>query len=391
METQPHSKHPPIKGLDVGFTQAEKLKLNTRMQRLFNVGYLMEGEFQTTLREQIGRLIGKEHTILFNSCTSAYEALIPYLMDHRGVKAICFQANVFPSPAFVAWKLGLKISWADIDKDHMCPLVPDLNAAFSRTPFQALALQWTGGWMSSECELIRDWCRMHSVILIEDCSQALGSKMVPIGGDVRTFHSAGVWGDVAISSLAGTKPHLHCGQGGFLCTNDPAMALFVFQQKNYGRTEMFSKGKFTDMGHNYHMTEMQAVVGTVMAETMEKRIGQRANLLKYGYGALTEKLMMLGSQKGRANLYKLMVELPQGVSKSDFTDHLKSHDIGLSTALYDFVTPFLDVWKGEFSNLHLPECVSHSRTHVCLPMHNLLTVTDAQWVTGVVNRYLEDL
>jgi dTDP-4-amino-4,6-dideoxygalactose transaminase len=167
------------------------------------------------------------------------------------------------------------------------------------------------------------------------------------------------------------------------------LALFVFQQKNYGRTEMFSKGKWIDMGHNFHMTEMQAVVGTVMAETMEKRIKQRQDLHKFGYGALHEEgLSALGNWSGRPNLYKFMIRLPKGV-KSDFTDHLQSHDIGLSTALYDFVTPHLEVWGGVWDGKEFPKAQAHAEEHVCLPMHNLLTTSDAQWVTGVVNRYFE--
>ena len=387
METKKTEKHPPIQGLDVFFTVEEQNRLLIRMDELFKSGYLMMGPWQEGLQRTFGALTNKKFAVAFNSCTSAYECLIPYLQKHLGVKSMCFQANIFPSPVMAAIgarsvEFPMDIVWADINRFDMCPLVEDLEMAYEHKQFQAAVFQWTGGWAPTDIREIREWCDMHEVYMIEDLSQALGTLV--------HGHSVGTIGDIAITSLAGTKPQLHSGQGGLLSTNGVALAEYVFRKKNYGRTQMFSKGEFVDMGHNFHMTEMQGVVASVMAETMEKRISEREHLMKYGYGALHPDIKLLGNRETcRPNLYKLMVELPSYVVKSDFIDHLEQENIGLSTALYDFVTPHLDVWENDFRRFSFVKCLKHAKKHVCLPMHNKLTVPDAQYVTGVVNRYLE--
>jgi len=337
------------------------------VNKVIKKGHLIWGEMQERLQANFSQMTGKKHAVTFNSDTSALEALFSILM-RSGCSTFAFQGNCFPSPAFAARRQGAKIKWVDIDIVAMAPRIDQLEAAL---PFDVLVLQYTAGFVPDWVGEIAEWCRQRGIFFIEDCAQAVGT--------MKNGKYAGSFGDAAGFSLAATKP-LMTGQGGVLVTDDGEIAERLFYLKNYGRTQLFMKGDYVDEGWNSHMTEVQAAVGVALFQTFEGRIEERTRLAAVYDKMLCEIGTPLGHRGGRPNFYKYPFLLPERVPKAEVKRRMLESGIELGSSVYDFVTPHLSVFKGEYEAVKLPETIVYAGRHICLPMHNLLTEKDAEYV-----------
>lgn len=357
-----------IKGMEVVVLEDEKQRILESVSHICDTGYFMWGDYQEALCEKFKELTGKEHAVTFNSCTAALEVLFKWLGSGN---TVCLQANAFPSPAYAAVRAGSVVTWSDIDEDEMTPGIADLNTAYERDKFATVVLQWTGGYVPSYIDVLRSWCDTRKVHFIEDASHSAGSAVGP--------NKAGSWGDTAVFSLAATKP-LQTGQGGVLLTNDVHLARFCFMMKNYGRTEMFQKGEYLHAGYNMHMTEIQAAIGLVMFEGMEGRIAKRYQVLDRMVESGPKTSRLLGNwRNARPNLYKVVFRIAHE-RKDALKAHLAAANIELGSSIYDFVTPLLPVFGGLFDKLKFPQCARFAKEHVCLPMHDALTLEDGEYV-----------
>lgn len=364
-----------IRGMQVVFSEAEIAAVLGRIEGALRRGWVMWGPEQEELQRRFAELTGRRHAVTFSSATAALEVVFRWLR-RRGARTVAFQANNFPSPPMAALRAGLSLAWVDIDPRRLCPSLADLQAARAETRFEALALTWTGGFVSDEAAEIRRWCERESVTLVEDASHAAGARA---GG-----RPAGSLGDVAVFSLAATKA-LHTAQGGMLVTDDPELAQTAFRMKNYGRTELFQRGRYVERdGMNAHMTELQAALGNALLDTVADRIAARARLARL-YRPYLERcgLEALGCQgEGfEPNWYKCPVQLPSAEALGPLRAHLEVRGVELGSAMYDFVTPALDVW-GKLARPAeaFPRALDYSRRHTCLPMHNGLGPEDIERV-----------
>lgn len=363
-----------VRGMEVAISERDRIQILTGMEEILEKGWLMWGDWQEKLQDQFKQRTGRKHAVTFNSATSALEVLFRWLTVTKGSERIAMQANCFPSPAFAAERAGMEVVWCDIEPSLLCPSVQQLDELHQRTDFDVLLIQWTGGFMSSEVAEVMAWAGERHVFVVEDASHSAGSSD-------RLNVPAGNQGHAAVFSLAATKP-LQTAQGGMLLTDDEAVATYAFQMKNYGRTEMFQKGVYVQSGFNMHMTEIQAVVGAVLIESMDAAVAWRHRLATIMRSYVEQTTAsVLGCWEGRPNLYKMVVWLPVGVDKAQLKETFAAKDIEMGSSLYDFVTPELPMFNGgEAFGTRFPKTTEYVASHVCLPLHNAMTLEDAERV-----------
>src|SRR5262249_15051667 len=96
---------------------------------------------------------------------------------------------------------------------------------------------------------IVDIARRHGLVVIEDCSQSHGATL-----DGR---HTGTFGSVGVFSLYPTK-NLGCfGDGGIVCTSDPAIADRLKLLREYGWRRRYQS---ETPGHNSRLDELQAAI-----------------------------------------------------------------------------------------------------------------------------------
>lgn len=354
-----------IAGMKVVITDDQRKEIGEAIDSILVRGWLMEGPWQEKLVGQFTGWTGRSHGVTYGSESSALLAVFARLAQTTERRAVLVQANAFPSVPMAARAGGFNVGFVDVDADMVMDQ-QELEAVLEVTDVAAVVIQWNGGYVSRRVGHLQALCDGAGVMLIEDCAHASGSH----GLDGS---AAGSYGDVAVFSLAATKP-LMTGQGGMLLTDDEDLATWAFQFKNYGRTDWFQKGEYVIEGGNFHMTEMQAAVGTVLFPYMEQAIGYRRSLLD----AMTEgvEVHLLGDRGGAPNLYKVPIGCSPG-SAAALREIAAESDIELGSEIYSFVTTELPCWRGEFDEVEVPMARMMARSHICLPMHNGLTMRDA--------------
>jgi len=358
-----------IHGMAVHVTDSQRAKIGQAIDTILEKGWLMWGDWQDELSAKMAALTGKKNVVTFNSATSALEILFTWL-ERNGKHRVGIQANSFPSVAFAARRAQFDVVFVDIDIATMSPTVEQLEGLRLDT----FVLQHNGGFITKEIRQLMQYCDEMEIFMVEDASHAAGSEW--------TSNRAGHFGHAAVSSLAATKP-LQTGQGGLLYTNDDDLAQFGFQMKNYGRTEMFQKGVYVEEGWNAHMTEMQAAIGVILLADMDAAIEFRyvlADIMLDGIRGLVPLGTAAALRAGtKPNLYKLPFLAESLIQREALEEHLLHDNIEPGSAIYRFVTPQLRLFGSEFAG-PWPNTVKFSLEHFCLPLHNAMSIEDAERV-----------
>jgi len=362
-----------IPGMAVHVSVEQRSQILGRIDRILEKGWLMWGDEQDELKRKFCERAAVDYAETFNSATSAIEIVGTWLAaaaPDRPPYALV-QANSFPSVAMALSRAGLKPVFVDVDRETMQFSGDVVEEALDVYDAVMVVIQHNGGYVTSGVEDVRTVCTNRGVFLLEDCSHAAGSKLNGVG--------VGHWGDAAVFSMAATKP-LQTGQGGMLLTDDAGLVEFAFRAKNYGRTEMFQKGRYVQDGWNAHLTEIQAAVGNVLHESLDDAIDYRQRLLSImedtaGFGF--DEIRLGLDPAAEPNLYKVPVVLPSGVSADEARQVFAEDNIELGSSIYNFVTPDLEVFSGRFDRLDTPNAAWLAEHHVCLPMHNRMSDDDA--------------
>lgn len=143
---------------------------------------------------------GWRYCVTTNSCTAALQLAVRCLDLPRASWGVAVPSMTFCSDAHVVAQEGHRIHWLDCDQ-HGQAMLP---REWPRHMRAAIAVHFGGRPMD-----LSPWQSLQGRI-IEDCAHSLGSDQRPQG-----------W--CACYSFHAVKP-LACGDGGAICTNDPALA-----------------------------------------------------------------------------------------------------------------------------------------------------------------------
>jgi len=361
-----------IRGTDVKFTAEEQGAMMARLRDVVESNFFMWGDQQEEFQIHMAGMTGRKYAMTYSHVTQATEAIFDILFNWKTAKCIvAFQGNQFPSVMFAAQRQAYDIEWVDVQPESMAPALVDVERMYRQRKFDVLVLQHTGGFITDEVESIAAWCKANKVFFLEDASQAMGT--------FKEGWAAGHWGDISVISLSATKFLTTGGQGGIVLFDDKSLWDPLFQRKVYGRSEMFQKGDWVTKGWNCQMTEMQAAVGNALFPFLDGWIAHRRKIADV-YEQLFDdtSLRPCGHRSDRPNWYKYPVMLPPDVDRQQFKEYLLAQGVQCSSEIYSQPTYSMGSFGGEFSDVSLPGSEKFSRHHVCLPMHNAMSMKDAE-------------
>jgi len=220
--------------------------------------WLTAGRFTDELESGLAKFFPLASALLVNSGSSANlvaaSALTsPSLGDRRvrpGDEIITVAAG-FPTTVNPILQIGAVPVFIDVE---LCTYVPTLDAIAAavgpRT--RGVMIAHTMG-IPFDAAGAAELCRKHGLWLIEDCCDALGTKLQ--GRNVGTF------GDLATLSFYPAH-HITKGEGGAVATDDPQLARIARSFRDWGR-DCYCSG-----GHN---------------DTCRQRFGQQFGTLPFGY------------------------------------------------------------------------------------------------------------
>ncbi len=349
-------------------------ELMTLIERVLSSGQYIDGEFVQQAEAGMAALCGVKHAVALNSGTDALFLGMKALGIGPGDEVIT-PPNSFVASTAAIVHVDARPVFVDVLPDQNIDPDQIAKAITPRTK-AIMPVHLTG--RIADMQPILDLAQRHSLFVIEDAAQSIGSTY-----DGRL---AGSIGHVGCFSTHPLKNLNTCGDGGFLTTNDDAVAAAVRQLRNHG---MADRNTVTQFGYVSRMDALQAAIVNYrfgkLGETIRAR---RENAARYRALLDAELVFMPPDRQIEFNTYHTFVV--QVDRRDALQRHLAGHSIG--TAIH-YPVPIhlqpaaaaLGYKAGDF-----PVTERQAQRILTLPVHPSLRLEQIEEVAERVNAFVRN-
>ena len=272
--------------------------------------WLTSGRYTDLFEKKLGEYLGVPFVSLVNSGSSAnllaFMALTSPLLKERQVRRgdeVITVACGFPTTVTPILNYGAVPVFVDVTIPQYNIDVGQLEAALSPRTRAVMIAHTLGN--PFDLKAVTEFCERHSLWLIEDNCDALGSEYT-LGG--KTFKT-GTVGDIGTSSFY-PPHHMTMGEGGAVYTKSQLLHKIVRSMRDWGRDCVCPSGvdnmcghrfdrqfgtlppgydhkyTYSHFGYNLKATDMQAAIGCAQLEKFPSFVERR----KYNWRRLREGL-----------------------------------------------------------------------------------------------------
>ncbi|MGA9169355.1 MAG: DegT/DnrJ/EryC1/StrS family aminotransferase [Nitrososphaeraceae archaeon] len=334
-------------------------------------------DFESLLRDHLK----VKHVIAVNSgTTSLYAALLS-----AGVKQ--GDEVLLPSFTFVATAnsivaAGAKPVFVDINKDDFTIDVSRLKAKITKKSKAIIPVHLYGH--PSDMDEIIELCNTHSLDLIEDACQSLGS--------VYKKKQTGTMGIMGCFSLYASKV-LTCGEGGAIATDDDNLADNLKMIRNHGMVEGYDTRVF---GLNFRLPELSAAVAKAQMNKLPKMLDlrrQNAELLTEMLFPIVDKSKIKvpqETQEKKFNWYLYTIAFEENNIRDKIKEKMINDKIGVAIYYKPPVhkTPYYDrLVSSDKNNNNLGKTEWASEHVLSLPVHPSVTNQDIERMVESIKKH----
>ena len=264
-------------------------------------GWLTTGRFNDAFEKRLAEYLGVKFLITTNSGSSAnLLAFATLTSPHLGDRAIKSGDEVigvaagFPTTVNPILQFGAVPVFVDIDLASHNIDADKIEAAISPKTKAIMLAHSLGN--PFNIKVVMDICRKHSLWLIEDNCDALGSRY---NGQLT-----GTFGDIGTLSFYPAH-HITMGEGGAVFTNNHELKLIAESFRDWGRDCYCAPGKdntcgkrfcwklgnlpegydhkytYSHLGYNLKITDMQAACGLAQMDKLDGFVQARKDNFAY--------------------------------------------------------------------------------------------------------------
>lgn len=344
------------------------------MERVLTSGQLAQGKYVAAFEQRFAEVCQVREAVAVSSGTAALHLALLAHSIGAGDEVIT-TALSFAATANVIVLVGAKPVFVDIDPETYT-LDPALVEVAITSRTRAIMPVHLYG---HPCAMqpLRQLAALHDLVLIEDACQAHAANI-----DGRPVGSFGT----GCFSFYSTK-NITTGEGGMVTTDDPEIAQRVRLMRSHGQQERYVH---IALGHNLRMTEMQAALGLVQIEKLERFTEQRIANAAY----LTEHLHTLVqtpiTRPGYRHVYhQYTIRVPE--QREAWIARL--HERGIGTAIHYPTTIYRQPFYKERPHIfsfaqaekgYLPFAETAARQVLSLPVHPGLTQENLAYIVREV-------
>ncbi len=230
-------------------------------------------EFETRFGQYQG--VPRENVFAVMNGCAALE-MSAQLCDFKPGDEVIIPSHTFTASAYPYIKHGAKPVWADIDLKTRVIGPENIDRVISPKSRAVVVVHLYG--YVADMPAIRDYCKDHNLICIEDAAQSIGSELDGI--------MAGAFGDMSIFSFHSHKNLTTLGEGGMLYVKDPDLARLVpmlrhnghcpypGERQDYwkpamGNVDLPMLDDTILMPSNYSLGEIECALGAKMLERID--------------------------------------------------------------------------------------------------------------------------
>jgi dTDP-4-amino-4,6-dideoxygalactose transaminase len=304
----------------------------------------------------------------------------------------------FVASSNVVLQNGLKPVFVDVEPDHV-GIDPEQLARHLTSRTRAVMPVHLFG-QPCDMDPIMAFARANDLRVIEDSCETMFVRYKD--------RPAGSWGDVACFSTY-VAHLLVTGVGGFVATNDEALAVLMKSLMNHGRDSIYlsiddddtkdeavlkqlvaRRFSFVHVGYSYRATEMEAALGVgelARHQEMLSRRHENARYLTAGLADLSRYLQLPSVRKGAEHAWMMFpIIVKEGVDREALLLHLET--AGIETR---HLMPLINqpIYRKLFGDLEpqYPVAARINRCGFAIGCHQGLERDDLDHVIEIFYRY----
>jgi len=363
------------------FPQEDKKDICAKVEEILTTGQLTLGKYGKEFEEEFARYVGTKYAIAVNSGTSALEIILR-ILDVQGSSVIVPTNTFFATPASVL-HAGGKVIFADVT-ENLC-LDPQSITRNIREDTKGVIIVHIGGAIPPQVKQIQEICQARKLFLMEDAAHVQGSML--------DGKMAGNFGQAAAFSFYPTKV-ITSGEGGMIVTNDEEIYQRALVFRDQGKAGFYGN-VHTELGYNWRMSEIHAVIGLSQFHRLEEFVQHRRKIAKI-YDEGLEEIAGVTSLKlppqVKSNYYKYTAMLDRGLDRTTIKKELREkYKVGLSGEVYELPCHLQPIFKdlGSYKDGDYPVAEDLCKRMVCLPISAVMTPEEARYALGSLKKVLK--
>ncbi len=317
--------------------------------------WLTSGRYTDEFERTLADYLGIRYCSLVNSGSSAnllaFMALTSPLLGKRQVKPgdeIITVAAGFPTTITPAVQYGAIPVFVDITIPQYNIDFTMLESALSNKTKAVMIAHTLGN--PFDLKKVKEFCDRHSLWLIEDNCDALGSEYT-LDGVARL---TGTIGDIGTSSFY-PPHHMTMGEGGAVYTNDPLLNKCIRSFRDWGRDCVCPSGHdnlcghrfdrqygelplgydhkyvYSHFGYNLKATDLQAAIGCAQLKKFPYFVERRRHnfdRLYAGVEKCKDKLILpVPCENSRPSWFGFLLTCNEGVCRNKVVQAIEGHGI----------------------------------------------------------------
>jgi len=319
--------------------------------------WLTTGRYAEKFEIEFAAFLGVQHCSLVNSGSSAnllaFMALTSPKLGERRIKPgdeVITVAAAFPTTVAPIIQFGAVPVFVDVSLPTYNIDVTQLEAALSDRTKAVMVAHTLGN--PFDLSAVKEYCYKHSLWLIEDNCDALGSR----------YQFNGIWKYTGTIGHIGTSSfypphHMTMGEGGAVYTNDLQLKRIIESFRDWGRDCWCPSGRdntcsnrfgqqfgelpygydhkyvYSHFGYNLKVTDMQAAIGCAQLEKLPGFIEARKKnwkMLREGLAGLEDKFILPEPTENSDPSwfgFLLTVREGSGLTREHVVSHLESKGV----------------------------------------------------------------
>ncbi len=351
---------PYISGFEYGYV-AEAVKLGKLSA---------DGHFTRLCNGHFERGLNFRRALMTTSCTSALEMAAMLCGIGCGDQVI-LPSYTFVSTALAFAKFGATLRFADSLAVHPDIDASGIEALVTPRTKAIVAVHYNG--VRCDMERICAIARRHGLYVVEDAAHGITSPELGHDGDLTCY------------SFHETK-NIHCGEGGLLGVNNPAMVerAETLWLKGTNRLD-FERGKvtgyeWTDTGGSYAIPELGAAFLWGQLQDTGNIIARRREQWSRYYENLRGISPELPHGQGSSHIFYLVCRDRRG--RDDLIAHLSAHGV---YAPFHYHPLHASPYGRQFADgRELPHALRFSDCLLRLPLYHELTDQQIDYVSELI-------
>jgi len=327
--------------------------------------WIGQGDKVDLFEEKFGQKFGVPYAVSVNSCTSAIETAIDLIGLKAGDKVITTPLTCTATNLPLV-RRGCELIWADIRKDTLNLNSNDVaRKALKHGDIKAIMNVHLGG--------IKSDIKAGSIPIIDDAAQAVGLYRPEASYTCYSFQAI---------------KHFTTGDGGIIVVNNneeyrKAKLLRWFgidrELKKANDWQAFREREMLFdielLGHKRHMNDIAASMGLAALNDYDDIIYKRKKLFDVYRGIDVDGITLLDSDDNLYWLATFLVDDREGLVR-------KLHNHGIESNVVQGRNDIYNVFGGKRQNL--PNMNWAEDKYICLPLHNMMSVEDANYIKDVI-------